>query len=281
MLKIILPTDFSENAYNAMSYAMKLFAEKETTFYLLNTYTPAVYQAEYVLHSPAQVGLGDDYQARSMERLEIIKERLQLEFPNPKHTFFTHSAFNTVVEEVQDCVTQEDADLIVMGTQGATGAQEIFLGTHTMHVIKKAKCPVLVIPSGFEYERPKEILFPNDFEVSLDPAHLEVLLDIAKIHMSGIEVIHVSSGNDLTEKQAANKLKLDRCLTEVSHLFHDLPSQEIISGINSFQQKTRVNLLVMIRNKHTFIEKLFIEPVIKKIAFHVNIPFLVIPPVPY
>lgn len=279
MLKIILPTDFSENAYNAMAYARELFAEREVTFYLLNTYTPAVYQAEYVLHSPGQVGLGDNYQARSMERLEILKERLELQFPNPKHKMYTHSAFNTVVDEVVDCVSRESADLIIMGTQGATGAQEIFLGTHTMHVIKKASCPVLVIPSGFQYERPKEILFPTDFEPELTAEHLKILIDIARMHMASIEVLHVSTGYDLTQSEALNKIALDKAFDGIAHLFHDLPPQEIISGINRFQQKTRVNMLAMVRNKHTFIEKLFIEPVIKKIAFHVTIPFLVIPPI--
>ncbi|MGB5379321.1 hypothetical protein [Muriicola sp.] len=66
-------------------------------------------------------------------------------------------------------------------------------------------------------------------------------------------------------------------LGEGKHRFHDLPSQEIIEGINSFKAKSTVNLLVMIQNKHTFIERLFIEPVIKKIGFHVTIPFMVLP----
>jgi len=57
MKKIILPTDFSYNAYNAISYAMNLLKDEEATFYLLNTYTPAIYQTEYLLHSPGQIGL--------------------------------------------------------------------------------------------------------------------------------------------------------------------------------------------------------------------------------
>ena len=59
MKRIILPTDFSQNAYNAICYAIRLFKEVECTFYLVHTYTPAIYQAEYVLHSPGQIGLGD------------------------------------------------------------------------------------------------------------------------------------------------------------------------------------------------------------------------------
>ncbi|MGB5360360.1 MAG: universal stress protein, partial [Eudoraea sp.] len=141
MKKIILPTDFSYNAYNAISYAMNLLKNEEATFYLLNTYTPAIYQTEYLLHSPGQIGLGDIYQSESINQLEELKKQLEKEFKNPKHIIIPHSAFNILVDEVSAMVASEEADLVIMGTQGATGAKEIFLGTHTVHVIKKATCP--------------------------------------------------------------------------------------------------------------------------------------------
>lgn len=277
MKKIILPTDFSYNAYNAISYAMNLLKDEEATFYLMNTYTPAIYQTEYLLHSPGQIGLGDIYQSESINQLEELQKKLQKEFKNPKHTIITHSAFNILVDEVASMVANENADMIIMGTQGATGAKEIFLGTHTVHVIKKATCPVIAIPADFEFETPKEILFPTDFEVEYSEEQFTALLDLAELHKSRIQVIHISSGYDLTEFQEQNKAKLEQLLEKTPNLFHDLPSQEIITGINNFQLKNKMNMLAMIQNKHTFLESLFIEPVIKKIGFHVSIPFMVIP----
>ncbi|WP_297796382.1 universal stress protein [uncultured Eudoraea sp.] len=277
MKRIILPTDFSHNAYNAISYALNLMKDEEATFYLLNTYTPAIYQTEYLLQSPGQIGLGDIYQSESINQLEELKKQLETEFKNPKHTLITHSAFNILVDEVASLVINEEADLVIMGTQGATGAQEIFLGTHTVHVIKKATCPVIAIPAEFDYLTPKEILFPTDFEVDYSEEQLRSLVHLAKIHNSRIDVIHISSGYDLTEDQLKNKTKLEKILGKIPNSFHDLPSQEIITGINDFQSKNNMNLLVMIQNKHTFLESLFIEPVIKKIGFHVSIPFMVIP----
>ena len=277
MKKIILPTDFSYNAYNAISYAMNLLKDEKATFYLMNTYTPAIYQTEYLLHSPGQIGLGDIYQSESINQLEELQKKLEKEFKNPKHTIITHSAFNILVDEVAAMVASEEADLVIMGTQGATGAKEIFLGTHTVHVIKKAKCPVIAIPADFEYEIPREILFPTDYEVEYSEKQLTGLLNLSKIHNSSIEVIHISSGYNLTDLQLQNKAKLEKILEEIPHLFHDLPNQEIITGINNFQLKNKMNMLAMIQNKHTFLESLFIEPVIKKIGFHVSIPFMVIP----
>lgn len=277
MKKIILPTDFSDNAYNAIRYAVRLFKDFETTFYLLHTYTPAIYQTEYVLHSPGQIGLGDFYQESSQTQLEELKTKIEKEFNNPKHTFIPHTAFNILVDEVVDTIKNEKADLVIMGTQGATGGKEILLGTHTVHVIKKATCPVIAVPSGFDYENPTEILLPTDYEIDYKKEQLRQLLDIAQNHIGSIEVLHVLSDYDLTDNQMENKQKLNHILVLTTHLFHDIPNQEVISAINNFQIKKRMNLLVMVQNKHSFLERLFIEPTIKKIGFHVTIPFMVIP----
>ena len=210
MKKILLPTDFSDNSIKAISYALKIFKNVKCKFYLMHTYMPPVYNAEYLVGSPGLIGLGDVMQETSMTQLEKLKSRLEKEYINPNHSFIVHTAFNTLVNEVMETVESEGIHLVVMGTTGATGAKEILFGTNTVHVIRKANCPVLVI--------------------------------------------------------LGNKA-----------LFHDVPNNEIIDAINAFQAKEKINLLVMVQNKHTFMERLFIEPVIKKIGFHVTIPFMVIP----
>ncbi len=278
MKRIILPTDFSDNAYNAICYAINLFKQEECTFYLLHTYTPAIYQAEYVLHSPGQIGLGDIYQENSLTQLKELKKKLIAEHNNKKHTFMVHSAFNTLVDEIVEISMNENADMVIMGTQGATGAKEILIGTNTVHVIKKACCPVIVIPPNFKYETPKEILFPTDLGIDYQEEQLGALAFLAKQHVSRIDVLHISTGYDLSEEQLKNKAKLDGIFGRIAHLFHEMTNQEVITAINNFQQKNKVNLLVMIQNRHTFFERLFIEPVIKKLGFHVTIPFMVIPP---
>ncbi len=278
MKRIILPTDFSDNAYSAICYAINLFKQEECTFYLLHTYTPAIYQAEYVLHSPGQIGLGDIYQENSLTQLKELKKKLIAEHNNKKHTFMVHSAFNTLVDEIVETSMNENADMVIMGTQGATGAKEILIGTNTVHVIKKACCPVIAIPPNFKYETPKEILFPTDLDIDYQEEQLGALAFLAKQHVSRIDVLHISTGYDLSEEQLKNKAKLDGIFGRIAHLFHEMPNQEVITAINNFQQKNKVNLLVMIQNRHTFFERLFIEPVIKKLGFHVTIPFMVIPP---
>lgn len=276
MTRILLPTDFSENALTAIRYALTLYKDLKCTFFLLNSYMPPVYHTEYLMGSPAQIGLGDIVQQNSQDSLEALKDTIEKEFKNPLHTFIIHSALNVLSNEITRTVEAEQIDIIVMGTQGASGAKEILLGTNTVHVIKNAKCPVLVIPSGFEYEAPEQILFPNDFEVWLDKKSLEQLLKITHSHISQVNVMHVYTGDELNPIQEKNKEQLAKVLSE-SGFFHEVPSNVVIAAINEFQIEQKINLLVMIQNKHTFFERLFIEPVIKKIGFHVTVPFLVIP----
>jgi len=276
MTRILLPTDFSKNSLTAIRYGLTLYKDIKCTFYLLNSYMPPVYHTEYLMGSPAQIGLGDIVQENSMTNLETLKKKLQKDFENPLHTFITHSALNVLSSEVTRTVEEERIDLVIMGTQGATGATEILFGTNTVHVIKNAKCPVLAIPSGFKYEAPEQILFPTDYEVELDKDILSELLKIVHKHGSLINIMHVFTGFDLNPIQQKNKETLEKVLTK-NALFHEVSSNEIITAINAFQLKQKINLLVMVQNKHTFFERLFIEPVIKKIGFHVTVPFMVIP----
>ncbi len=277
MKKIILPTDFSNNAFNAICYAIELLKEKPCTFYLVNTYTPAIYQTEYLLQSPGQIGLGDIYQSESQNNLEELRKKLELKFKDSPHTFIVHSAFNILVDEIQDMVENEEADMVIMGTQGATGAKEIFLGTHTVHVIKKANCPVLAIPADYAYSSIEKVVFPTDYEVRYSKEQLKTLLFIGEIYEAHIDVIHIRSGYPLTEEQQENKKLLEGVLKGHSVEYHELPNQEIVTGIHTFLTKNNSNILAMIQNKHTFLERLFIEPVIKKIGFHIEVPFLVLP----
>lgn len=277
MKRIILPTDFSENALNAARYALKLFEDQECTIYLMNTYTPAIYQAEYVLHSPGQIGLGDIYQSESQEQLEKLHKQLEQEFKNPKHTLITHSAFNILVDEVVSMTEKEKADFVIMGTQGASGAKEIFLGTHTVHVIKKSIKPVLAIPAVYTFTAPTSILFPTDYEIDYQVEELSALLELAGMVDAEIHVLHIASGYGLTENQKKNRFTLEKILAPLNTKYYEVPSQEVIEAINNFQKEHKVELLAMVQNKHTFLESLFIEPIIKKIGFHVSIPFMVLP----
>ena len=277
MKKILLPTDFSENAMNAITYALKLFTHEECTFYILNTYTPIIYQAEYLQLSTAQFGLLDTAKDISLKGLATVKESIDKKFINPKHTIKTISVFNNLIPEMESLIERENIDLVIMGTQGASNIQGVLFGSNTVHVFKNVKAPVLAVPSAFEFESLHQILFPSDYEVNFQEEQIMTLVSLAAKYHANVNVLHVNYGEELSEKQQKNKQKLETYFNHVSHLFHDIKNNNVVDAINDFQKKTNVNLLVMINNKHSFFENLFFQSKINQIGFHLNIPFLVIP----
>jgi nucleotide-binding universal stress UspA family protein len=277
MKNILLPTDFSDNSWNAIKYALQLYKNEVCKFTLLHTFTPVVYQIEFMQSSTPQLQVMEAVKETSQKNLNELVVRIETEFPNSNHEFTTQSSFNTLTEEISDIVKNNPIDLIIMGTKGASGVQEILFGSNTIHVLDNAKCPVLAIPSGFTFEKPHDLLFPSDYEVNFKDQHLQPIIDIAKLFSIRINIMHVFYGEKLNEQQEGNRQKIAEKFKCIAHLFHNIENKNIPEAISQFQMKTPINLLVMINNKHSFFENLFFKSNIKQIGFHLKIPFMIIP----
>ncbi|MEO8773724.1 MAG: universal stress protein [Gelidibacter sp.] len=279
MKNILLPTDFSENSWNAISYALKLFKYDQCTFHVFNAYTPVVYDLTYVLlASPAQFGLRDPIREASRASLSELQKRILDEFgKNPNHKFETIARFETLVAGIKELIDERHIDLVVMGTKGATGAKKILFGSNTVQVFREIKCPIIAIPSDFEYVAPQEILFPTDLEVNFNDQQLRALKDIAVLHKAKINALHVRTGHGLSKTQDHNKGMLSTLFENINYAFYDFDDMDIPEAINKFQDEHTINMLVMINNKQSFFENLFFKDTINQIGFYLNIPFLVIP----
>jgi nucleotide-binding universal stress UspA family protein len=277
MKKILLPTDFSDNSWNAIQYALHFFKHQRCNFILLNTYTPIIYQFEYMQSSTTQFRVMDAAKETSKNKLDELQKKIDSEFSNPNHQFSQISSFNSLRSEIDDLYLNNVMDIIVMGTKGASGIAGVLFGSNTIHVIKSAKCPVLAIPSDFSFEVPHEILFPTDYEIEYQEEHLKPIIEIAKNYISRVNILHVFIGNGLTDIQEKNKSILETSLKKTANLFHNVKNQSVNEAIAHFQVKERVNLLVMINNKRSFFENLFFKSTISQIGFHLNIPLLIIP----
>jgi nucleotide-binding universal stress UspA family protein len=277
MKKILLPTDFSDNSWNAIQYALQLFKNEKCTFTLLNTYTPMIYQFEYMQASSPQFQVMDAVKETSKRKLNELVKKIETEFPNSNHIFSTLSSFNILTSEINDLYEGNTMEMIIMGTKGASGVKGVLFGSNTVHVLKNAKCPVIAVPSDFSFEKPHELLFPSDYEIEFKDKHIQPIIDIASLYNIRINILHVHYGDDLSEKQEKNRNKLENYFKGIAHLFHNVKNQNIPEAITQFQLKARINLLVMINNKHSFFENLFFKSNINQIGFHLNVPFLVIP----
>lgn len=277
MKKIILPTDFSENAFNAISYALNLYKKEECAFYLLNTFTPSAYHDKMEEFNPGQTDHKDANQESSLAQMAELQKHISKKFKNPKHLFIPHCAFNSLVAEIKKIIEKENIDIVIMGTQGATGAADILFGTNTIHVIKKSGCPILAVPSDFKYKVPKRILLPTDYEIVYQKEKLRGMMEIAKQHRSQIDVLYVSGGQELNTGQLLHKASLEDILKGIPCQFHIDADNKIPDAIIDFTFKNNTDLLAMLRLKRHFLERLFSISVIRELGFNLIFPLLVIP----
>ena len=275
--RVAIPTDFSANALKAARFAFDLFSGESVRFYLTHTYTPAFYRAEYLLHSPGQIGLGDFYYERVMRKLRKHREEL-LPLADKGHEILTHAAFNTLAEELNSMGEKESLDLIVMGTQGVTGAREVLFGTHTVQVLHKATCPVLVVPEQAEVGSLEHLLFPTDFKPAYDKLPLKVFKFLLDKPGAFLHVLHAYTEADSQPERESGKALLKKFLDPYHWELTETSAGDLVGTINRFAAENPVELLVLVRNQHTFLENLLVTPVIDQIGSYTRIPLLVLPP---
>ncbi|MBT8313862.1 MAG: universal stress protein [Maribacter sp.] len=277
MKTILIPTDFSKNAWNTITFAMQFLKVERCKFYFLHTYTPAFYRMDYVLGGPEFSAIPDKGVDASLSGLEKTLEAVREQFGNPKHIYETISAFNVLTDEIEELVQEKGIDLIIMGTQGASGAKEIFLGTNTVHVIRKATIPIMVIPAGCKYKPVEKILFTADYWSKYHRNELYTAIEIAKTNNAKITVLHIKEEYDLTKEQEENKAFLSLCLAQVDYEFQEERGSFMPDAIIEYLEKHPYELLVMMNRKHSFFERMLVRQNVDQIGFHVQIPFLVIP----
>lgn len=276
MKNILLPTDFSSNSVNAIQYAVKLLKREHCTFYLLNAYrVQYLANDELLLNNMEQVSLIEKKLLESSQNsLEMIVEEIAV---NSKHTFKLLSDYNFFIDSVKQKIKEFDIDLIVMGTKGATGAKEIFMGSNTGDVIMKTDCDVLAVPDKAKFETPKEIVFPTDFRLLYNKEELDILKKIANLSESIIRVLHVQNEEALNEEQEINKKDLERYLDPLNYSFHTLTNTDFESAVNCFtQSRGNIDMIAIIAKHYNIFQRLFFKPKVEDLSFHTKIPLLVL-----
>lgn len=276
MKNILLPTDFSENARQAILFGISLFENVPCNFYLLHTFTPAAYHSGKAFKYFNSVDLVQAKKNTVEESLIELKEQLEEEKKHSQHTFTTLSAFNLLVDEIRKQVKEKRIDLIVMGTQGATGAKEIFLGTNTMYTIQKVNCPVIAVPFNTTFHRPDEILFVTDYK-TIRNEDLEIIKFLVELSSGKLHILHVYNYEPLDAFQKERKNLLENYFEKPNPRFHLSEEQDIPEAIEAFKEKNEIDLIVMVQKKHSFFENLFFKPIINEMVFHSQVPLMILP----
>lgn len=279
MKKILLPTDFSDNAWNALFTALKLYAGQKSHFCLLNAHEPNFANLLGDKGKQRLAVIYDSMDAYSNQELDKVLDYLKKNHKNDNHTFEKVSRTDDLVSAIKNIIGQKDIDTIVMGTQGTTGTKGVFMGSQTVKVIKAIRNrPILAVPEGYDFQELKKIVFPTDYLRPYESFELRPLVDLATAWESRILVFQVGLEFLMNDVQKINKKLLTERLKPVKHDFHEVDFKiSIAQGISDFSKGNEADMIALIQYEHTFMEKLIREPVVKNVAFHTKIPLLVLP----
>src|SRR5690606_12335335 len=140
------------------------------------------------------------------------------------------SVFNFLTDEINEQVEEKGIDLVVMGTQGATGAKEVLFGSQTVHTIKKSKCPELAVPSDYEFTPLKSILLPSDLSIGFKENQLKLLRKLALDNKVDLHILHIMTEDGLNAVQEEGKHELSKYFKDVSLHFHFEKADDIQTG---------------------------------------------------
>ncbi|MGP1993161.1 universal stress protein [Zobellia laminariae] len=273
--RILVPTDFSKNALNAVRYALDLYAKLNCEFYFLNVFKLEYYTTDTLIIPEPGSQEFEIAKAKSEENFVKLLDMLALHHDNPKHIYHTIPTFTFLSAAIKKTISNKDINLVVMGTKGASGAKEVIFGSNTVKTMEiVSECPVLAIPADIRFSPPKEIVFPTDFKSSFKRKELNYLIEIAKMHGSAIRILHVSKKQILKPEQEENKILLDNILDEVAHSFHTLTEKNIADSITAFVESRDSDMIAFINQRHFFFEKIFTKPLIKEIGYDATVPIL-------
>lgn len=277
MKNILIPTDFSENAHNAVRYALDYFADVSVNFYILH-----VSQKETFHREEAYEGFFEsDSEMQTLHNFSsLLKDEIKTCYSLAKssyHKFFPLHEDSNLVEAIRRQVAHYEIDYILMGTKGASTISTNEMGSNTFEVITKVKCPILVIPGNARFKRVKNIAFVTDYNCIYRNKVIRTLSETIELHNTPLRILHVKSQNmGLTTSQTDNKGFLHYFFREKKHSFHFVENKNLETGIQDFVETWEISLISIVAKNLNFIERLLLRPAVKAVSYHTYVPFLVI-----
>ena len=276
MKKILLPTDFSKNSLSAIDYAMELFKDEPCQFFVLNIQKASSFVSDDFMTMSSSTTIYQTLIDTAKKSLENVIRTVKAHYNNEKHTFESRVDYDNFIDAIVQMCETHDIDLIVMGTQGATGAEKIMFGSNTVRVMQRCSTPVLAIPEGCKYNGLDTIGFTSDYHYDYKPQEMGLLLELAEKHQSKLQVLHFMDHEELSETQKEMKARLDEILLKLPHEFVGLTNGNMFEAVKTHLLVQDVKLLAMMRRKHSFLERLFTTHPVETFGFHIKTPFLVI-----
>lgn len=266
MNRILFPTDYSLASEKARDFAIFLAKATDSELVFLNSYEIPASQSTVITTT-----LLEAMKENSLQGMDLLKKFMAENHPEVKLS--THCVLGQVVHTVCELVVNLQVDLVIMGTRGASGIEEIFMGSNAQAIIKNATAPVLAIPHDVSPEDIRKMAYSTDFNFDkVSHAH-GMIKELTAIFDAKLNVVHFTEGTEYTENEEEY---IRKEFIDFDIKYDEIPLDEYDKDIQEYIDFTRVHMLCMIRRPHGFWERLFTTSHSEKRAMHSSIPLLVL-----
>ncbi len=276
MKNILLLTDFSDNAQNALDYALDFFSGSTINFFILNVQKVSKYTTANLMTSSSNSSVYDAVIKDPKARLDQLVQLFKRKYANEIFSFEVICDYDDFVSAVNQTVQIRDIDLIILGTNGATGAREVVLGSNTIHVIRNIDCPALIIPENFKFIKPHTVLFVSNYDEPFVEDSLAPLVDTINRFNSKLDILTLEDNKmDIT---TSKKNKMNLFFNKIKPSFYNIDNVQTEVAIDCFVQIKSIAITAKIINKKSFFDRLLTGSSTPEITYKTRVPLLVMHP---
>ena len=269
MKHIILATDFSENAKNAIEYAVQLFGLQEVQYTIVNSFVEPKATTNVV------VSMNDLLRKESLRGLDALERRLTEQFP--EISIDSRSIYGSIASVIDEIGSTEDIDYVVAGSKGLSALESFVLGSSALDIVKRVKLPLLLVPKECVFHSIDCIALAADYKHLEQIDLLNPLVNIVLDQDAELKIVNVQTTNEEPNyTQALEGLELHNAFLAIKHEFCNEINTDVVRGILSFTERNEVQMLAMIARKHTFFDRLLHKSITKEITKLAYLPYLVL-----
>lgn len=271
MKTIIVPTDFSPIATNAMHYAIEMAKKVNASLLLLHVYQVPVSFTD----TPIVLVSIEDLRKGAEEQVAHLKKEVE-HLTSGSLKVYTETRLGNVADELENLCNKINPFAVVMGTKGASGVERILFGSNTLTAIRHLTWPVICVPPGKTFgDGIKKIGFACDFKdvVKTTPTHY--IVDFVKEFNAELDVLNVDYHNKHFKPETPEQSALlHTMLEEANPVYHFIEHADIEDGINEFAEKNNLDLIITIPKKHRLLEGVFKASSTKQLVYQSHVPVM-------
>lgn len=274
MNTILVPTDFSAHANNALDLAVQIARKSGAKILVINV-IEGLREFSFNTMGEAESDMGEEvFIVRKL--IDQVKLRLS-EIVNSEG--FADVSIESAVEmgnafeSISKVIADHDADLLVMGTKGTSGLEEVLIGSNTEKVVRYAKCPVITVKEKVNLDQIKNIVFASNLqdEQTALVAKLKVIQDItgATLHLVKVNTPNHFSTQRQMMKEFNNFVEKHKLTNASTSIYNEATEED---GILYFAEDLGACMIAMGTHGRTGILHLLSGSIAEDLVNHAQVP---------